>query len=145
MGKLFRERRRIKDKGSALKSNIVSMTGRSGMSGKIPWPPNSWVNSVEIYSARGRIGPNGMMQTSPLRSRLNDDDPHLHRLGEYLGTLGAESVQVLPYHVLGVPKYEGLDRRYSLGDLTPHNGGRLREVRDLLRGYCDNVIVKGVD
>jgi hypothetical protein len=66
-------------------------------------------------------------------------------MGEYLGTLGAESVQVLPYHVLGVPKYEGLGRVYGLGGLAPHGGGRLREVRDLLRGYCSNVIVKGVD
>ena len=81
----------------------------------------------------------------PLIPGVNDGDPHLHRLGKYLSTLGAESVQVLPYHVLGVPKYEGLDRRYSLGSVTPHDGRRLREIRDLLRGYCDNVIVKGVD
>jgi pyruvate formate lyase activating enzyme len=81
----------------------------------------------------------------PLIPGVNDDDQHLRRLGKYLGTLGAESVQVLPYHVLGVPKYEGLGRRYALGGLTPHEGSRLREVRDLLRGYCDNVIVKGVD
>jgi len=81
----------------------------------------------------------------PLIPGVNDGDPHLHQLGKYLGTLDAESVQILPYHVLGVPKYVGLDRRYNLGGLTPHDGGRLREVRDLLRGYCDNVIVKGVD
>jgi pyruvate formate lyase activating enzyme len=81
----------------------------------------------------------------PLIPGVNDDDAHLRRMGEYLGTLGAESVQVLPYHVLGVPKYEGLGRVYGLGGLAPHGGGRLREVRDLLRGYCGNVIVKGVD
>ena len=81
----------------------------------------------------------------PLIPGVNDDDSHLHRLGKYLGNLSAESVQVLPYHVLGVPKYEGLDRRYGLGGVAPHDGVRLREVRDLLLGYCDNVIVKGVD
>src|SRR4030042_1635282 len=48
----------------------------------------------------------------PLIPEVNDDDPHLHRLGEYLGALGTESVQVLPYHVLGVPKYEGIGSRY---------------------------------
>jgi pyruvate formate lyase activating enzyme len=81
----------------------------------------------------------------PLIPGANDDDAHLHRMGKYLGTLGAESVQVLPYHVLGVPKYEGLGCVYGLGGLAPHDGRRLREVRDLLQEYCENVIVKGVD
>jgi len=81
----------------------------------------------------------------PLIPGVNDDDAHLRRMGEHLCTLGAESVQVLPYHVLGVPKYEGLGRVYGLGGLAPHDGGRLLEGRDLLREYCENVIVKGVD
>jgi pyruvate formate lyase activating enzyme len=81
----------------------------------------------------------------PLIPGVNDGDHHLRQLGKYLGTLGVESVQVLPYHILGVAKYEGLGRRYPLGGLTPHEGSRLLEVRDLLRGYCGNVIVKGVD
>ena len=50
---------------------------------------------------------------------ITDNKEHLARLGKFLGTLSnIEKIEVLPYHTMGVVKYEGLGIDYPLKD-TP--------------------------
>ena len=49
---------------------------------------------------------------------ITDDDKDLFELGKFLGTLkNLETLDVLPYHTMGVPKYEQLGLEYPLKDV----------------------------
>lgn len=49
---------------------------------------------------------------------ITDDDNDLFELGKYLATLkNLETLDVLPYHTMGVPKYERLGIEYPLKDI----------------------------
>ena len=51
---------------------------------------------------------------------INDDDESLHRLRSFIDTLSnVERVEVLPYHDLGVYKWEQLGIPYKLTDVKP--------------------------
>lgn len=59
---------------------------------------------------------------------LTDSDEHLAGLREYLKTLkNVERVELLPYHVLGVPKYHTMGIPYSLEGVPPKDGKELEE------------------
>ena len=49
---------------------------------------------------------------------ITDDDNDLFELGKFLSTLkNLETLDVLPYHTMGVPKYERLGISYPLKDI----------------------------
>ena len=51
---------------------------------------------------------------------ITDDPVLLTRLGSFLGTLNnVKALDVLPYHIMGVPKYEELDIPYPLKSVEP--------------------------
>ena len=51
---------------------------------------------------------------------ITDDPDLLTRLGSFLGTLNnVKALDVLPYHIMGVPKYEELDILYPLNGVEP--------------------------
>ena len=51
---------------------------------------------------------------------ITDDEGQLIRLGTFLGTLSnVQALDVLPYHIMGVTKYEQLDIPYPLEGVLP--------------------------
>ena len=51
---------------------------------------------------------------------ITDDEAQLTRLGTFLGTLSnVKALDVLPYHIMGVTKYEQLDMEYPLKGVPP--------------------------
>ena len=51
---------------------------------------------------------------------ITDDAALLARLGTFLGTLSnIKALDVLPYHIMGITKYEQLDIPYPLKDVPP--------------------------
>ena len=51
---------------------------------------------------------------------ITDDEQLLTRLGTFLGTLSnIKALDVLPYHIMGVAKYEQLDMEYPLKGVPP--------------------------
>lgn len=64
---------------------------------------------------------------------INDDDESLHRYRAFLDTLdNVERVEVLPYHSLGVYKWEQLGIPYTLKEVEPPTEESLRHVRKML-------------
>lgn len=64
---------------------------------------------------------------------INSDDLYLRRLREFLDTLtNVERVEVLPYHTLGVPKWEILQIPYPLPDTEPPSAELVQHARELL-------------
>lgn len=66
---------------------------------------------------------------------VTDDDDSLHRLRSFIDTLtNVEKVEVLPYHTLGVFKWEQLGLSYTLTGVEPPTAERLANARHIL---CD--------
>ncbi len=64
---------------------------------------------------------------------LTDDDAALQRLKDFIDTLKTvEKVEVLPYHTLGVVKYEKLGYEYPLKDERPPKKERVRNAKRIL-------------
>ena len=64
---------------------------------------------------------------------INDDDESLHRLRSFIDTLSnVERVEVLPYHDLGVYKWEQLGIPYKLTDVKPPTEESVLYARKIL-------------
>lgn len=60
----------------------------------------------------------------------------LRQTGEFIRTLGnVERVEVLPYHQLGVYKWEALGLEYALKDVLPPTAEETFAAQDLLNSY----------
>lgn len=66
---------------------------------------------------------------------ITDNDEALMRLRAFLDTLSnVEKVEVLPYHTMGVQKYEKLGIPYSLEGVQPPAKERVENAKRILRG-----------
>lgn len=64
---------------------------------------------------------------------ITDDDTCLRELSAFLSSLGnVQRIDVLPYHTMGVYKYERLGIRYTLADVCPPTEQRVKAARALL-------------
>ncbi len=65
---------------------------------------------------------------------ITDKDEYLVRLRDFLSTLhNIERIEVLPYHTLGVYKYEKLGIGYPLKDVQPPAAERVANANDILQ------------
>ncbi len=87
---------------------------------------------------------NGIWIRVPLIPRINDDEENLRELAAYVKTLRVERTYILPYHMLGVAKYMTLNREYEL-QVEPHSFERLKEIKELVTGILENLVVMGVE
>lgn len=67
---------------------------------------------------------------------LTDDQESLRALGYFIGGLSnLQALDLLPYHVMGVKKYEELGLEYRLKDIPAMNKDKLRELKlHILKG-----------
>jgi pyruvate formate lyase activating enzyme len=64
---------------------------------------------------------------------ITDDPAALTRLGTFLSTLpNVQALDVLPYHVLGVSKYEELGIDYPLEGVEPATQAQAREAKKII-------------
>ena len=64
---------------------------------------------------------------------LTDDPVYLKKLGEFLATLhNIKALDVLPYHVMGVVKYEQLGIDYPLKGVEPMSPEKAVECRNII-------------
>ncbi len=64
---------------------------------------------------------------------ITDNDEYLRRTREFIDSLdNVERVEALPYHGMGVYKWEKLGIKYTLGDIKPPTETRLDTVRKIL-------------
>lgn len=63
----------------------------------------------------------------------NDTDEYLIRLSEFIKTLnGVEKIEVLPYHTLGVFKWQNLNIPYQLEGIDPPTKERIENANNIL-------------
>jgi pyruvate formate lyase activating enzyme len=64
---------------------------------------------------------------------VTDDDDALHRLHDFISTLNnVEKIEVLPYHTLGVYKWEQLGIPYTLKDISSPTEERIKNAERIL-------------
>jgi len=80
----------------------------------------------------------------PLIPGINDDQENLGATARFLGGLVASPpVDVLPYHRLGVDKYQRLGRVYELPGVEPPTNGTVQTAVSILKGEGLRVTVRG--
>lgn len=71
-----------------------------------------------------------------------DDEQDLHDLGRFIATLkNVERIEILPYHRMGVYKWEELNLDYPLGDTETPSAESAEKARDIIRNYSGSVPV----
>ena len=64
---------------------------------------------------------------------ISDDETSLNGLKKFIDTLhNVNRVEVLPYHTLGVHKYEMLGIKYRLEGVEPPNKEQIKKANDIL-------------
>lgn len=72
----------------------------------------------------------------------SDQEEYLHQLGEFFKDFNTiERLEVLPYHQLGVHKWESLGMEYKLKDIQPPTDETLDKVKNILMKYFKEVRV----
>lgn len=72
----------------------------------------------------------------------SDAEADIRTLGARLGLYRSiERVEVLPYHTLGVHKYEAMGLDYALRDVPENTPEQIERAAALLREYFPNVVV----
>jgi pyruvate formate lyase activating enzyme len=95
----------------------------------------SWVAGVSSPSLTVRI---------PLIPGVNDDRDNLAATAELLAALDSPPpVDLLPYHRLGVDKYERMGREYGLSDTLSPQSERISFAVGILKGKGLSVTVRG--
>lgn len=72
----------------------------------------------------------------------SDAEADIRSLGERLGSYSRiERVEILPYHTLGVHKYEAMGEQYKLADVEENTPEQLDRAAALFREYFPTVVV----
>lgn len=72
----------------------------------------------------------------------SDFEEDIRGLGEYLGKYkGIQRIEILPYHRLGVHKYEAMGWEYKLKEVKENTPEQLERAEKLFKQYFETVIV----
>lgn len=70
---------------------------------------------------------------------ITDGYEHLKKLADIInGLLYVEKIELLPYHTLGVNKYETMGIRYRLKDLPPLSKEKIKAIEEVLYNLLNN-------
>ncbi len=73
---------------------------------------------------------------------LSDAEDDLHKLGQHFKDFRQiQRVELLPYHTLGVHKYEALGWEYQLRDIKENTPEQLVRAEEILRKYFAQLVV----
>jgi pyruvate formate lyase activating enzyme len=72
----------------------------------------------------------------PIVPRINDDAENIRRIGTFAAALPRlNRVDILPYHLAAVEKYNRLEKIYGLPKTRPPSDERMAEITQILRGF----------
>jgi len=105
------------------------------------------VTSELIQSNLVRVAASGkgIVVRVPVIPGYNDSGENFTAMAGFLGGLGIEAVELLPYHNLGTPKYTALGRGYPLEGLRSPEPGELRELGSFLEAEGLRVVIEGLE
>lgn len=73
---------------------------------------------------------------------VTDDHEDLKQLGEFIGTLkNVHKVEILPYHKLGVYKWEALGLEYQLNDIEPPTEEKVKFAYEMITAHWEKPVM----
>lgn len=73
----------------------------------------------------------------------NDAIEHLEEFGRVLSQFtNIERVEILPYHTLGIHKYEKMDMPYKLHHISPPTNEEILTAKHIFEKYFTKVVVR---
>jgi pyruvate formate lyase activating enzyme len=70
----------------------------------------------------------------PVIPTFNATEQEIFEIAQFARSLkGVEEIHLLPYHRLGIDKYGGLGREYSLMDLEPPSDETMEQLRNIAK------------
>ncbi|MBP8613940.1 MAG: glycyl-radical enzyme activating protein [Firmicutes bacterium] len=79
----------------------------------------------------------------PIVPGMNDDRQSVEDIGEYLSGLNVKKANILPYHNIGIDKYERLGKTYELSDVPEPKDEDMLRVKAYLEHFGLNVEIGG--
>lgn len=76
----------------------------------------------------------------PLIPGFNDSDEELKRIGELIASAGVAHADILPFHRLGVAKYEAMGIGYTYKDTPPLPPERVLRAAEIMGKYAETGI-----
>lgn len=71
----------------------------------------------------------------PLIPGLNDSDSNIKSTAEFVKEIGAAEIILLPFHRLGMGKYEMIGRKYAIEDVSPPTEDCLSRISETFQSY----------
>ena len=98
------------------------------------------LKNLRALSERGHL----IVLRVPVIPGINDDDGNVQELGAFAAGLPhLAQVDLLPYHHTARGKYERLDKRYGLSEISPPSDERMAEIAGTLSGFGLKVEIGG--
>ncbi|MGD0780075.1 MAG: glycyl-radical enzyme activating protein [Dehalococcoidales bacterium] len=96
--------------------------------------PNNLILSNAKTVAESRVE---TLFRMPLIPGINDDEKNIKETADFLHGLGnnALRIELMPYHRLGKGKYESLDRRYPLPNISSSESGHIESVKKAFEAF----------
>ncbi len=86
-----------------------------------------------------RLGHNIIIRI-PLIPGVNDDNENIHGIGSFAASLPyINCIEILPYHGLGIHKYQRFLKQFTLSDIQPPSRERISEIINMLTNFGLNV------
>jgi pyruvate formate lyase activating enzyme len=106
------------------------------------------ITSEMIHTNLAKVAESGktVIVRVPVIPGHNDSPENYTAMAGFLGGLnGIETVELLPYHNLGTPKYMALGREYPLEGLRSPEPKELRELGSILEAEGLRVVIEGLE
>jgi pyruvate formate lyase activating enzyme len=90
------------------------------------------LKNLQALSQRGH----NIVVRVPVIPGVNDDDESIRQIGAFAARLThLASIDLLPYHHIGMDKYTRLNKAYKLTDARPPTDERMAEIAHILQGF----------
>ena len=90
-------------------------------------------NDLILENAKkiGAAGANLIIRV-PVIPRFNDTKEEISDIARFAAEIrGVKHIHLLPYHRLGIDKYTGLDREYTLSEILPPSNEKMLQLLDV--------------
>ena len=81
----------------------------------------------------------------PIIPGVNDSEKDIKDFGEFISSMkdGIDTVHILPYHDLGLSKYNALGKKYLMEDVKAPDDEEMDRIKRQLEGFGFNVVIGG--
>ncbi|KXA90487.1 hypothetical protein AKJ66_01780 [candidate division MSBL1 archaeon SCGC-AAA259E22] len=78
----------------------------------------------------------------PIIPGINDDRENIKKTAKFVSEVGIETIELLPYHELGISKYKALGRGYEINS-TPPDAEHLKKLKEIIDSHIPVVRFEG--